>query len=293
VRRFVLLAVALAFALAACGGDDEETTPAATPPPATEAGETGTVMTNEGTGEAAPDVSGLLLDDGVLTVGAEFPSPPFLNPPSSNPTGFEVEIANEIAERLGIPEVKWVEVPWTSLFSPAPKNFDFDINETTITEERDEVIDFSDPYFEANQAVLVHQDSEAENVQTLEDVRGLLLGAQEATTGLFYIRETIEPSQDPRVFATTVAANQALLNEQIDAFVIDVPIAAGLIQESPDELVTVGQFVTNEEWGIVFEEGSPLVEPVNWALQQMKDDGTLDALQDEWLPGTTDVPVLE
>ncbi len=145
--------------------------------------------------------------------------------------------------------MRWVEVPWTSLFSPGPKRFDFDINETTITAERDEVIDFSEPYFEANQALLVHTDTEAENVQTIDDVRALQLGAQSNTTGLTYIREQIEPEREPRVFQTTVAANQALLNEQIDGFVIDLPIAAGLIQENPDELVAVAQFITEEEWG--------------------------------------------
>ena len=283
--RRVLLVTAFLLSLlvlaAACGGDDEGAT--------TAAGGGGTET--EATTEAAADLP--LMEEGVLTVGAEFPSPPFLNPPRENPTGFEVDIANEIAERLGIPEVRWVEVPWTSLFSPGPKRFDFDINETTITAERDEVIDFSDPYFEANQALLVHTDTEAENAATIDDVRALQLGAQSNTTGLTYIREQIKPEREPRVFQTTVAANQALLNEQIDGFVIDLPIAAGLIQENPDELVAVAQFITEEEWGIVFPEGSELVEPVNEALQEMKDDGTLVQLQEEWLPGTGDVPVIE
>ena len=279
LTAFVLSLLALA---SACGGDDDEggTTAAA-----------GGATETEATTEAAPELP--LMEEGVLTVGAEFPSPPFLNPPRENPTGFEVDIADEIAERLGIPEVRWVEVPWTSLFSPGPKRFDLDINETTITAERDEVIDFSEPYFEANQALLVHQGTDAENVETMADIQELQLGAQANTTGLAYIRDTIEPSSEPRVFQTTVAANQALLNEQIDAFVIDLPIAAGLIQENPDELVAVAQFITEEEWGIVFPEGSELVDPVNEALQEMKDDGTLQQLQEEWLPGTGDVPVIE
>jgi polar amino acid transport system substrate-binding protein len=162
------------------------------------------------------------------------------------------------------------------------------INETTITEERDQVIDFSDPYFEANQSLLVHTGTDAENATTLDAVKGLRLGAQAQTTGLQYI----QPEQEALVFPTTVAANQALLNRQIDAFVIDVPIAAGLVQEAPDDLVIVGQFITEEEWGVVFEEGSELVPHVNEALQAMKDDGTLTELQEEWLPGT-DVPVIE
>jgi polar amino acid transport system substrate-binding protein len=283
VRGLLVLVFAALAITAGCGGDDD-----AAAPPAT------TGEAAEGTTGETPDLSGILKEEGVLIVGAEPPAPPFIIPPyPDNPTGFEVDVAEEIATRLGIPEVRWIEFVWTNLFSPAPKPFDFDINETTITQERDEVVDFSIPYFEANQALLVHTGTEAENAATLADVQGLLLGAQEATTGLMYIRNTIKPEQDPRVFATTAAANQALLNEQIDAFVIDLPIAAGLVGENPEDLVVAGQFITEEEWGIVFEEGSPLVEHVDRVLQEMIDDGTLEELQEKWLPGTAEVPVLE
>ena len=284
MRKLAPLALFLVLLLAACGGDDGDgtTTPAAGGTD-TAAHDTGT----EGAHEAVPTK-----EEGVLIVGAEFPSPPFLIPPRENPTGFEVDIADGIAERLGGLEVRWLEVPWTSIFAPGPKRFDMNINETTITAERDEVIDFSDPYFEANQALLVHKGTEAENATTIEAVKGLRLAAQAQTTGLEYIRSEIQPKNEPRVFPTTVAANQALLNRQIDAFMIDVPIAAGLVQENPDDLVIVGQFTTEEEWGIVFEEGSELVPHVNDALQQMKDDGTLDELQKKWLPGT-EVPEIE
>jgi polar amino acid transport system substrate-binding protein len=280
MRKVLLLLVLALLALAAgCGGEDEEsqaTAPAATAP----------------TGHAV-DLTGILKEEGILTVGAEPPAPPFIIPPfPDNPSGFEVDIAEEIGTRLGL-ETKWIEFVWTNLFSPAPKPFDFDINETTITDERDQVVDFSIPYFEANQSVLVHKGTDAENATTLEDVKGMLLGAQEATTGLSYIRDTVQPSQKERVFATTAAANQALLNETIDAFIIDLPIAAGLVAENPDDLVVVGQFITDENWGIVFEEGSELRQHVDIVLQQMIDDGTLAELQDKWLPGTTDVPVIE
>jgi polar amino acid transport system substrate-binding protein len=279
-KVFVLVLALLALTAVSCGGEEE-----ATPTQTAGAG-------TETTG-GAPDVTGLTKEPGVLTVGAEPPAPPFIIPPyPDNPTGFEVDIAKEIGTRLGL-ETQFMEFVWTSLFSPAPKPFDFDINETTITEERDQVVDFSIPYFEANQAVLVHKGTDAENVSSVADVAGLLLGAQEATTGLSYIRKTIKPEQTERVFPTTAAANQAVLNQTIDAFIIDLPIAAGLVGENPDELVVVGQFITNEEWGIVFEEGSPMVEPVNQVLQEMIDDGTLAELQDKWLPGTTDVPVLQ
>jgi polar amino acid transport system substrate-binding protein len=282
MRKLAPLFLFLVLAVAACGGDGGEE---ASPPPPPAGGATDTTAGHP-MGEELPTK-----EPGVLIVGAEFPSPPFLIPPRENPTGFEVDIAEAIGERLGL-EVRWLEIPWTSIFAPGPKRFDMNINETTITDERDRVIDFSDPYFEANQAVLAHTGTPAEDAMTLDALKELRLAAQAQTTGLDYIRNTIKPNVEPRVFPTTVAANQALLNEQIDAFIIDVPIAAGLVAESPDELVVTGQFVTNEEWGIVFEEGSELVEHVNGALAEIKDDGTLAQLQEKWLPGT-DVPVIE
>ncbi|MDQ3823310.1 MAG: ABC transporter substrate-binding protein [Actinomycetota bacterium] len=278
-KALVVVLALLSLVAVSCGGDEEAT---------------GTQTAAAGTDTGgAPEVSGLTKKPGVLTVGAEPPAPPFIIPPyPENPTGFEVDIAKEIGSRLGL-ETKFMVFVWTNLISPGPKPFDFHINETTITEERDEVVDFSIPYFEANQAVLVHKGTDAEKVASVADVRELLLGAQEGTTGLGYVRDRIKPNQTERVFPTPATANQALLNRTIDAFVIDLPLAAGLVAENPDELAVVGQFVTNEEWGIVFEEGSPMVDPVNKVLQEMIDDGTLAELQKKWLPGTADVPVLE
>ena len=199
-KLLVLLVLALLAFAAGCGGDDEEAEP----------------TTPAGTDTGHVDLSGILKEPGVLTAAAEPPAPPFIIPPfPDNPTGFEVDIAEEIGKRLGL-ETKWIEFTWTNLFSPAPKPFDFDINETTITDERDKVVDFSIPYFEANQSVLVHKGTDAENAASLDDVKGLLLGAQEATTGLSYIRDTITPSQKPRIFPTTAAANQALLNKMVE-----------------------------------------------------------------------------
>jgi polar amino acid transport system substrate-binding protein len=277
MRRPLLLALALlAFAVACAGGEDSR--------PMTQAG---------GTQAQHLDLSDILEEPGVLTVGAEPPAPPFIIPPyPANPTGFEVNIAEEIGRRLDL-DVRWIEFGWTNLFSAAPKPFDFDINETMIAKGRDKVVDFSIPYFKADQSLLARTGTEAENATLLKNARGLLLGAQEATTGLGYIRDTIKPSQKPRIFPTTAAANQALLNKEIDAFVIDLPIAAGLVAENPDDLVVVGQFITNENWGIVFEEGSELRQHVDRVLQEMIDDGTLKEFQDKWLPGTIEVPVIE
>jgi polar amino acid transport system substrate-binding protein len=275
MRRLAALALATVLLAAGCGGSDDSSG----------GGETA------GTTSAAPKAQ--TKSDGVLTVGAEFPAPGFLNPPRSNPTGFEADVANEIAKRLGLDTVKWVDTPFTSLFSPAPKKFDFDINEITITPERDKVVDFSVPYFDANQALLVHKGTPIADVRTVADLKGYQHGGQATTTGIDYVKKTIKPTKKPREYSTTAAAAQALVVKQVDSFVIDVPIAAALVKQYPNDLTIVGQFVTNEQYGILFEQDSALKADVDEALQAMKDDGTLAKLQDKWFPGTTDLPEIK
>ena len=282
----LLVVLALAALAAGCGGDEEAAAPgadtAATEEPA---------ATDDGT-EPAEEVP--TKEQGVLKVGAEFPSGIFIQLPRDNPTGLEVDIANEIAKRLGIERVEWIETPFTSLFSPARREFDFAINEISITEERDEVVDFSIPYYEANQALLARKGGPGENATTMDAVRELQLGVQATTTGFFYAQETIKPTKQLRQYETLAAANQALLNGQYDAMIMDVPIAADLANENPDKLVIVGQFVTDEEWGILFEEGNPLRDRVNAVLQDMLEDGTIDEIVEKWLPGSTgDFPTIE
>ncbi len=273
MRRFAALALGTVLLAAGCGGGSKS---------------------SSGGGETtAAEQNAQTIKPGVLTVGAEFPAPGFLNPPRTNPTGFEADLANEIADRLGIETVTWVETPFTSLFSPAPKKFDFDINEITITPERLKVVDFSSPYFDANQALLVHKGTPIANAATLADLKQYQLGGQATTTGVDYIKKTIKPTKKPREYSTTGAAAQALVVKQIDAFVIDVPIAAALVKQYPNDLTIVGQFITNEQYGILFQKGSELKASVDEVIQEIKLDGTLDELQNKWFPGTADLPTIE
>lgn len=276
MRKLVALLFALLALGVGCGGDGDEE--AAT---VTSGGGDATVVES-----AAEDLR--LKTPGRLTVAAEFPSGKFLIPPSSNPTGLEVDIAEEIAKRLGIPDVKWQERPFTTLFAPGEKPFDMAINEISITEERDRAVDFSIPYYEANQALLVRKGGPGASAQSMADVKKLRLGVQATTTGFFYVKDTIKPTQQPRVYDTLPAAKQALLNEQYDAMVMDVPIVADIVKnENPDELEIAGEFITGEEWGILFEDGNPLRDRVNDVLQEMLDDGTVDEIKERWLPGST------
>ena len=230
---------------------------------------------------------------GTLLVGAEFPAPPFEIPPLSNPTGFEVDLINEIAKRLNIGTVKWENFPFTRAVTVGLQPpFDLDINEITITPERAKIVDFSAPYFDANQGLMVRNGTPIASVTSIAGLKTYQLGGQATTTGVAYIKSTIKPDKPPREFdTTTAAANALVLAKSIDGFVIDVPIAIGLTKEPayPNTSV-VGQFITNEQYGILFKKGSPLVSCVNQAIAAIKGDGTLTTLQDKWFPGITQVP---
>jgi polar amino acid transport system substrate-binding protein len=274
-----LVAVLLtALALAACGDDDDD-----------ESGGGGSGGGSGGSQAAELD----LHTEGQLTVGAEFPVKGFLELPIDDPKGFEVDFADALAKELGVPKVQWVSTPFSGLFSPAPKDFDMAINEITITEDRSKVVDFSVPYFDANQGFLVTKGGPAEGVQSIDEMKDLLFGFQAATTGGDYINDTIQPNEQPREFSTLGAAVQALANGQIDAFLMDVAIGSEIVKARGDEVAMPGQFVTKEQYGVLFEKGNPLRTEVNKAIEAIKADGTLKRLQAKWFPGTEDLPALE
>ncbi len=268
------LALVLSLAAAACGGDEPTTTPrtgadACDPPPTKE--------------------------EGVLNVAAEHPYyEPFLIGDQADPTGFEADVINEIASRMGIDEVVWNNVPFDGLYAPGAKTWDLGVSEITITEEREAAVDFSDPYFVANQGILVRADSPAAQATSIEELKQYKFGAEAGTTGLAYIQETVQPDQPVSEFDTTDVAAQALKVGTIDVQIIDVPIAIGIRDGSEDvELEVIGQFITNESYGLTFEEGNPLRECVNEAIGSMTDDGFIEDAQAEWFPGSTDLPAFE
>ncbi len=273
-----LAAVVLAaLALAACGDDDDD-------------GGNGGGGGGDG-GSQQADLN--LQTEGQLTIGAEFPVKGFVELPIDDPKGFEVDLADAIAKELEVAKVEWKNTSFAGLFRPGPKDFDMAINEVTITEERSKVVDFSVAYFDANQGFLIKKGGPAEGVQSIAEMKDLLFGYQAATTGGDYIREEIQPNEEPRQFTTLGAATQALANGQIDAFLMDVAIGAEIVKERGDEVDMTGQFITEEQYGIVFEKGNPLRGPVNEALQKLKADGTIERLQAKWFPGSEDLPVLE
>ena len=223
--------------LAACAPQDssgtateQETTSA--PPSDTGGASTEPSATETATAPAAlltPECATALKTAGQLTVGTDSPAydPWFSDNDPTNGKGFESAVAYAVAAQLGFTtdQVKWVKVPFNTSYKPGDKSFDFDINQISITPERAKVVDFSDGYYTAAQAVIAMKDSQITSATSLADLASYKLGAQTGTTSLQVIRDDIQADQDPAVFEDTNAAKQALVNGQVDGIVADLPTA--------------------------------------------------------------------
>ena len=231
---------------------------------------------------------------GVLTIGTDTPAyaPYFVDDDPTNGEGFESAVAYAVAEELGFTpaDVKWEVVPFNTSYAPGEKNFDFDINQISITPERAEVVDFSDGYYSVNQAVVAFNDSPIAGATTIADLKDAKLGAQVGTTSLDFVTEVVAPTAEPYVFNDTNDAKSALSNGQIDGIVVDLPTAYYITAVEFEDSKIVGQFPAQEggeEFGLLFEKGNPLVTCVNKALTTLKDSGELQQIQDTWLAGAT------
>ena len=239
-----------------------------------------------------------LVQEGVLTIGTDEPSfPPWFDfdgGPETG-TGFESAVAYAVAEELGFTadEVEWVVVPFNNSFAPGEKNFDFDINQISITEERDEAVDFSDGYYNVNQALLGFTDSEIASATTIEDLKAYRLGAQVGTTSLDFITDVIQPDTEPLVYDTNADAKAAFDAGQLDGLVLDLPTAFFVSAVEIEGSSVIAQFPASEDnpeqFGMLFEEGNPLRDCVNEALANID----LDAIQREWLSDVVDAPIIE
>jgi polar amino acid transport system substrate-binding protein len=277
--RLALAAVATiaVAALGACGSSASPTTPAA--------GGTGTAA-----GDACAKGSLTLVSPGKLTVGTDKPAyePWFSNDDPSNGKGYESAVAFAIGEKLGFPkaDVTWTVVPFNSAIAPAPKAFDFDVNQISISEERKKAVDFSSGYYDVRQAVVTYKGSPIDGKTAVADLKGANLGAQVGTTSYKAITDQIQPTNDPKVFDTNDLAVQALKNKQIDGIVVDVPTAFYMTAAQIDDGVIVGQLPatgTPEQFGAVLDKGSALTPCVTKAVDALRADGTLDKLQQQYL----------
>jgi len=238
-----------------------------------------------------------LVQEGVLTIGTDEPSfPPwfdFEGGPETG-TGFESAVAYAVAAELGFTEdeVTWVVVPFNNAFAPGEKDFDFDINQVSISEEREEAVDFSDGYYDVNQALLGFSASEIASATSIDDLKAYRLGAQVGTTSLDFITDVIQPETEPLVYDTNADAKAAFDAGQLDGLVLDLPTAFFVSAVEIEGSTVIAQFPSageSEQFGMVFEEGNPLRDCVNEALANVD----LEAIQQEWLSDVVEAPIIE
>jgi polar amino acid transport system substrate-binding protein len=295
MRKMLVGLAVLASVAAACSNSSTTTSPAAT---------------GSATQTAQQCAAGATLTtDGKLTVGTDSPAyaPYFqggtekgsqwdINDPNTG-KGFESAVAYEIAKRMGFApdKVTWVVVPFAQSYAPGPKQFDFDINQISYSAKRAQEVDFSDSYYDVNQALVVVKGTPIASASSLADLAQYKLATQLGTTSAdlieSYIGGTAGTYQTLRDAVAAVNAGQA------DGIVVDYPTALYMadpyVQEVKNSTV-LAQFPTDavpggEHFGTVQAKGSPLTPCIDLALQEMKADGTLQAITNEWLSKKTNV----
>jgi polar amino acid transport system substrate-binding protein len=236
---------------------------------------------------------------GELTVATDQPAyPPYFedNDPT-NGKGFESATAYAIADQLGYSrsQVHWVTESFNASYAPGPKDFDFDVNEISITPARAEHVDFSAPYYTANQAVVAVKGSSAAGATSLADLKDASIGVQIGTTSLDAVGSEIEPSNQPKVFNDSNDVVTALKEGQVDAVVVDLPTALYLTSAQVQSATVVGQFPApgGDQWGALLSKGSPITGCVSKAIDGLRSSGQLGQIENRWMSQAAKAPVLQ
>jgi polar amino acid transport system substrate-binding protein len=284
--RLTLLACLLTamFAVAACGGDDDS----------------GGSSSSQSSAGADPCAKGQLqlVKSGQLTVGTDKPAfPPYFedNDPT-NGKGFESAVAYAIADKMGFSkaDVKWTIVPFNSSYAPGPKQFDFDINQISITPARKKAVAFSDPYYTAPQAVVLAKGSDLKPT-SVSDLKDATIGVQIGTTSLDAVKNVIMPSNEPKVFNDSNDVVTALKQNQVDAVVTDLPTAFYITAAQVEGSTIAGQFDTGEgdNWGVLLQKGSKLTPCVDKAIGALANSGELKKITQRWMGAAAGAPELK
>ena len=254
MRRIALSLIAVgSLTLAACGGSDSssDTTAAAA-----------------ASGSGNDCTSGKTISEGKLTIGTGNPaySPWVENDKPESKEGYEAAVAYAIAGELGYSDanVTWVRTGFDEAIQPGTKNFDFNLQQFSITDERKQTVDFSDPYYTTNQAIVALSGSPAEGAATVADLKNVKFGAQAGTTSLDFIKNVIKPEAGAQVFDDNTGAKQALVNKQIDGIIVDLPTSGAIAYGELTNGTVVGQFVRQsgeqgDELGMLFAKDNPLL----------------------------------
>ncbi len=308
MRRILAGFFTLGLLLAACGKATTTTTAAQSP-----SGPSGVTTSESATPATAADCakSATFVKPGVLTAGTDNPAyPPWFSGGTTKGSmwkvddpndgkGLESAVAYEMAKRMGFSkdQVNWVVAPFNQTYAPGPKNYDFAIEQISYTAKRAQAVDFSDSYYDVNQALVAIKGTPITKATSISDLKDFTLAAPIGTTAYTYITDVIKPNKEPGAYNSLSDTVAALNAHQVDGMVVDLPtalyIADPYVQEVKNSVV-VGQFPnpaggTTDHVAMAFQKGSNLVPCVNLALASMKADGTLAKLQDEWLSQKTNV----
>lgn len=269
----VALVVSALLALSGCGGSDDNTA-----------------------GEAELQT----VTPGKLTIATGEPAyePWVVNDDPASGEGFEAAVAYAVAEELGFAkeDVVWVRTPFDTVIAPGPKNFDFNIQQFSITEDRQKAVDFSSPYYVTTPALVSVKGNKGADAKSVADLAGTVIGAATGTTTLNAITDIVGSTAEVQVFNSNEDAVQALAAGNIDALAVDLPTALYLSAVEIENGVLVGQFDSNEggdEFGLLLEKGSSLTEAVTKAVDALRDNGTLAKLEATWLTDAAGAPVLK
>lgn len=235
---------------------------------------------------------------GKLTIATGQPAyyPWIIDDKPETGNGFEGAVAYAVAKQLGFTndEVVWVRTTFDSAVTPGAKNFDFNLQQFSITAERATAVDFSSPYYTAPQAIVSFKGSKIEGKTSIADLKNAKLGAAVGTTSLDAIQNQI--GIKPQVFNDNAAGVSALKNGQIDGLVVDLPTGFYLSGVEVKDGLIVGQLPstgTGDQFGLLMSKGSALTSCVSAAVDAITADGTLAAITDKWLATGAGAPVLK
>jgi polar amino acid transport system substrate-binding protein len=264
-------ALALTAALAACGSSNSSA-------PSAGSGGTPTIGDCKITSKTN-SIKITPVKAGTLTVETTLPAQGWWNgtTPQSIKSGYEYCMAANIANAAGLTAVEVKNVSFAQLVAGHTTDFDIALAEISITPERAQVVDFSEPYFDSNVGVLVKSDSDVSetNITTKKDA------AYAGTTSVDFLKNDLKVT--PTIFPNSQTLYQGVISGQVDAAFLDTAIVLAEAKASNGTLKVVGQYSTGEKYGAIYPKGSANEDALNQSITTMKSDGTLDQLSKDYL----------
>lgn len=225
--------------------------------------------------------TGYLLQSGKLLMGSDTSYPPFEFKEGNKTVGFDAELAEGIAKKLGL-QLEVISTAWDGIIPGLKtKKYDVIMSAMTITADRKKQINFSDPYIDSDQSIAVRKDSP---IKTQADLKGKVIGVQIDTTGQFKAEEIQKAGglKEIQKFDTILVAFEALEQGKVDAIINDFPVNQ-YVSQTRGKTVVAAKIKTNEQYGIgVRKDNTELLEKINGALGELRDNGTYTTIYKKW-----------